>query len=109
MIEKDVYTALKTVCDRVYPLFMPNDAVYPSITYQVVYDGTEQGVAGCVSGRNTRFQVDIYSKTYSEAKTLKGEAVLKLLELNAGDISAQDLYEDTIELYRQLLDFNIKE
>jgi len=109
MIEQEVMAALTTVCDNVHAIFMPNDATFPSITYQVVFDGTEQGVAGCVSGRNTRFQVDIYSKTYGEAKTLKGAAVLKLLELNAGNISAQDLYEDTIGLYRQLIDFNIKE
>ncbi|MBL4730787.1 MAG: DUF3168 domain-containing protein [Sulfurimonas sp.] len=109
MIEKEVYTALKTVCSRVYPLFMPDDAVFPSITYQVVFEGTEQGLAGCASGTSTRYQVDIYSKTYSEAKTLKGETVLKLLELNAGNISAQDLFEDTIKLHRQLINFNIKE
>ena len=109
MIEKTVYLSLKTVCDRVYPLFMPDDAVFPLITYQVVYDGTEQSVSGNICGRNTRFQVDIYSTTYGEAKSLKSDVVSKLLELNAGDISAQDLYEDTIELHRQLIDFNIKE
>ena len=109
MIEQDVFTALKTVCDRVYPLFMPDDAVYPSITYQVVYDGQNQAFnSGNLMSRNVRFQVDVYSKSYSEAKTLKSEVVSKVSSLGGGSISAQDLYEDSIKLHRQLIDFTIK-
>jgi len=109
MIEKDLYAALKTVCPRVYPMFMPDDAVYPSITYQVVFSGTEQSVSGNVCGKNTRFQVDIYAKSYSEAKSLRDEAISKIVDLSGGDISSHDLYEDTVELHRQMIDFKIKE
>jgi len=109
MIEKQLFTALKTVCERVYPIVMPDDAVFPSITYQVIYDDTEQSIAGDVCGRNTRFQVDIYTKSYSEAKSLKDETVSKIVGLKGGFISAQDLYEDDLELHRQLIDFSIKE
>lgn len=108
MIEKDLYTSLKVVCDRVYPVLMPDDAFFPLITYQVVYDGANQATNGNLTSRTVRFQVDIYSKSYGEAKTLKSEVVAKVIELSGGDISAQDLYEDSIKLHRQLIDFKIK-
>ncbi|MFK5937724.1 MAG: hypothetical protein QM497_04915 [Sulfurimonas sp.] len=109
MIEKDLFSSLKTVCDRVYPQIMPEDVVFPAIVYSVIFDGTEQSVAGEICGRTTRFQVDIYSKSYGEVKSLKDLAIVKIVALDGGSVSAQDLYEDSIKLYRQLLDFKIKE
>lgn len=108
MIEKQLFTALKTVCERVYPMFMPDDAVYPSITYQVVYDGANQATNGNLSSRDVRFQVDIFSASYTEAKSLKDLVVNEVIELKGGDISSQDLYEDEQKLFRQLIDFKIK-
>ena len=108
MIEKQLFTALKTVCDRVYPIVMPDDAVYPAITYQVIYDGANQATNGNLSSRDVRFQVDIYSKSYGEAKSLKDLVFSEVIGLKGGDISSQDLYEDGIELFRQLIDFKIK-
>lgn len=109
MIEKDLYVALKNVTANVYPMFLPDDAVYPAITYQVVYDGANQSFnSGTVMSRDVRFQVDIFSKSYSEAKTLKDGVVSEVVGLKGGSISAQDLYEDSLELHRQLIDFKIK-
>lgn len=108
MIEKDLVVALKDVVSKVYPLMMPEDATYPCITYQVVFDGVNQATNGNFSSRDVRFQVDIYSKSYSEAKTLKDAVVAKVIGLKGGSISAQDLYEDEIKLHRELIDFKIK-
>ena len=108
MIEKDLFIALKTVCDRVYPIKMPDDVKYPAITYMVVVDIPEQSLYGNVFARDTRVQIDIWAKSYSEIKTLKDEVVGKIVELKGGDISSQDLYEDDLELYRELLDFKIR-
>lgn len=109
MIEKDLVVSLNTICERVYPLMMPQNVVLPAMTYQVIFDGTEQSVKGHICGRDARFQVDIYSKTYSEAKSLKQQAVDNIIDLKGGNISAQDLYDNDIQLYRQLIDFTIKE
>ena len=108
MIEKDLYEALKNVCPRVYPIKMPQDTKYPVITYQVVYDGTAQSIKGDACGRDTRLQVDVWSESYSEAKELKSLVVDEVISLGGGSISAQDLYEDEIKLYRQLIDFKIR-
>ena len=108
MIEKDLNTALKSVCERTYPVVFPQKVVFPAIVYQVVYDGANQATNGNLTSRDVRFQVDIYSNGYGEAKALKEEVVLKVIELGGGDVSAQDLYENELELHRQLIDFKIK-
>ena len=108
MIEKDLYLALKEVCDRVYPLKLPQNALYPAITYMVVNDGQNQTTNGKITSRDVRFQVDIWCETYEEAKSLKDSVVAKITELYASSIYAQDFYEDEVELYRELIDFTIK-
>lgn len=108
MIEKDLLIALKNVTPRVHPMMMPEDAVFPCITYQVVYDGANQATNGNFMSRDVRFQVDIYSKSYAEVKSLKELVVNEVIGLKGGSISAVDLYEDELELHRQLIDFKIK-
>ena len=108
MIEKDLFSALKLVTPNVYLIMMPDDAIYPAITYQVVSDVQNQATNGNLSSRNVRFQVDIYSKSYAEVKALKDAVVTEVIGLRGGSISAQDLYEDELQLHRQLLDFIIK-
>jgi hypothetical protein len=58
--------------------------------------------------RTVRFQVDVYSKSYGEAKSLKDLVFAKVVELKGGDISAQDLHDNETKLFRQLIDFRIK-
>lgn len=109
MIEKDLFITLKNVCDRVYPIKMPEGVIYPAITYQVIYDGANQAFnSGNYMSRDVRFQVDVFSKSYSEAKSLKEQIVNEVIELNAGSISSQDIYEDEIKLHRQLIDLKFK-
>lgn len=109
MIEQDLYSALLTVCERVSPIFMPQDVVMPAIVYQVVYDGLGQCLSGAVYAKTTRLQVDVYSDTYEEAKSLKEQVISKVIDLKASDIASQDLYDQEAQLFRQLIDFTIKE
>jgi len=89
MIEKDLFSTLKNVCDRVYPIMLPEGATYPAITYQVIYDGANQSFnSGSYMSRDVRFQIDVFS--------------------NAGSISSQDIYEDELKAYRQIIDIKIK-
>ncbi len=108
MIEKDLFSTLKNVCDRVYPIKMPEGTTYPAITYQVIYDGANQSIKGNVFQRDVRIQVDIWAKSYAEVKTLKDEVVDKVVELNGNSINAMDIYEDDIEVYRELIDFKVR-
>ena len=108
MIEKDLVVSLKTIINEVYPLLLPENVSLPAMTYQVIYDGANQATNGNYMSRDVRFQVDIYSKSYSEAKGLKDLVVNNVIVLGGGSISAKDLYDNETELFRQLIDFKIK-
>ncbi len=109
MIEKELFAALKLVSPSVYLMMMPEDAVFPTITYQVIAENANQAVnSGVVTSTSFRFQVDIYSGSYAEVKALKDAVIKAVIGLGGGSISAQDIYEDSLELHRQLIDFKIK-
>jgi len=107
MIEEDLYLSLKEIAPT-YPLKLPQGTDYPAITYIVVADIQDQALYGNIYEKITRFQVDIWTKSYSEGKSLKELVINKIIELRGGDISSQDLYEDDTLLYRQLIDFTIR-
>lgn len=108
MIEEDLGTALEAICDETYAVVFPQKVSFPAIVYQVVHDGANQATNGNIMSRDIRFQVDIYSKSYTEAKTLKGQVQASVIVLKGGSISSQDLYDNEQQLYRQLIDFKIK-
>jgi len=109
MIKKDLVASLKTICARVYLHNMPQNVVYPAVTYRVINEKVKQSVKGDRCGKEIRFQVDIFSKSYSEAESLKEQAVNNILDLNGGDIFAEDFDEKNVDFYRQVIDFKIKE
>lgn len=115
-IESDLVTHLKNdsavsalVGTRIYPMKAPQSVTNPYITYQVINDNSNQCLGGSVYQNDTRFQIDCWSTTYSEAKAIK-EAVLSALIgfKSSNSISNMDDYEDETQLYRQLIDFKLK-
>jgi hypothetical protein len=112
MIEFDLTAALKAipaVGGRVKPVTAPQDYPAPYITYQVILGNEDQCTNGTVFGRTSRIQVDVWAKTYEEAKSIKTDAVAAIVALGGGEISAQDLYESDTGLHRQLIEFKYKE
>ena len=109
MIEQELVTALSSLGYKPYPLELPEDVTYPAISYQVIFDGTDQATNGSVCGQTVRIQVDIWAKKYSEAKSLKALVVESIVnDLKGGFISAQDLKDPVTKLHRQLIDFTTK-
>ena len=108
MIEKDLKIALRTVCERTYPVVFPQKVMFPAIVYQVVNASVNQATNGNKTSRDVRFQVDIYAKKYSEAKAISEQVVNEVIVLKGGSISVQDLYDSEEKLHRQLIDFKIK-
>jgi hypothetical protein len=76
MIEKYLYSHLSdnvlSVAGRIFPLVMPQDCIKPALVSTVVYD-VEIETLGCSVGNNVRFQIDLYSESYSQAKRIKQE------------------------------------
>lgn len=109
MTETKVYQALSALGIDVYPISAPRDASYPFATYFVVSERKKQDIGAGIYAQVQRYQLDIWAKSYAQAKEIKEQAIEKLVELDATQISAQDLFEKEIEVYRELIQFYIKE
>jgi len=115
-IESDLYAHLKNdsgvsalIGTRIYPLMAPQNVIDPYITYQVVNDNSKQCIGGSVYQNDTRFQVDCWSKKYSEVKAIKEAVESALIGFKSSyAISNMDDYEPDTKLYRQLIDFKLK-
>jgi len=109
LIETDVYSQLTKLDVPVYPVKINQNSTFPCVVYTVVaeIDNTAENKSE-IAYKSYRFQVDVFSKSYKEAKGLKDKAIELLLELGATDISVVDMYEDEEMLFRELIDFTIK-
>lgn len=116
MIEIDLYNQLKNdtsvsdlVGTRIYPKVAPQNVTTPYIVYHVVNDIDNQCLSGDIYQNDTRFQVDIWGKKYSEVKQLKTAVKSSISKFKSSyDLSSMDDYEKDTELYRELLDFKLK-
>ena len=108
-IEADVYKKLTYLSVPVYPVKIKQESDFPCIVYTVVSEVDKVAEnAGEVAYKNYRFQVDVFSKSYKEAKELKDKVIEAVTELGATDISVVDMWEEEVFLYRELIDFTIK-
>ena len=109
MSEIAVYNAIKSLGVAVYPHIAPQDATLPCITYFVVIERKKQVNDASIYGEVKRFQVDVWSESYKEAKELKEQVVGKMVDLDATGISVRDLFEEDSKVYRQIIEFYIME
>jgi len=126
MIEDDLCTYLKDdvtissyVGTRIYPVRMPQNVVYPAITYQIIGSTRFLTLSGPVSLVEGRYQIDIWSNGYGETKNIakgirdalqgfKGLMGTTKVQGILQDInSEQDFYEDDTDLNRLTNDFII--
>lgn len=117
MTEAEVYSLLKNdagvnalVSGRVYPLVAPQNVAKPYVTYQVVSGLKFQCMGGQIYQGDFRFQIDVWSTTYSNVKAIS-EAVKNCLIgfKDSNNINIIDGYENETQLFRQIIDFNLKD
>lgn len=117
MTESEVYLLLKNtatikalVNERVYPLVAPQNVVKPYITYRVVTGLKLQCMGGQIYQGDYRMQIDCFSLTYANVKAIS-EAVKNALVgfMDSMNISIIDDYEDESQLFKQIIDFKIKD
>ncbi len=124
MIEQAVYDILRNDAlveaiagDRIYPLLMPQNATYPAITYQRISTDRARSLSGRDYEKRVRLQVDVWSKTFGEAKSLS-TAVAAALDDYAGVLAGlqigacslvdeRDEFESKADYFRSSLDFLI--
>lgn len=117
MTEAEVYSLLKNntgvnalVSGRIYPMVAPQNVVRPYITYRVITGLKIQCMGGEIYQGDYRFQIDVWSETYSNSKAIS-EAVKSALVgfMSSNNINIEDDYEDETGLFRQVIDFKIKD
>ena len=110
-VQESFYTAAQsTFSGRLYPMVAPQTVTLPYAVYQVISQVPSNVLADTPGLFNSRLQVDIFTRLYAEAQTLKGQirsAMSSGFGRNASEISSQDLYEEEVKLYRVSMDWSI--
>ena len=105
MIEEFVCSSLRTVIAQVHPLVLPQESAYPAITYQNITDVPHNHLKGSSSTVNARVQVDIWAKSYKEAKDLYQS--VKSAMSGSLVLGTNEFYEKETRLYRVSIDFSV--
>lgn len=117
MVEADLYTHLKNsvavsalVGTRIYPKVAPQNVARPYIVYHVISDVSNQCLGGGVYQNQVRVQIDCWSEKYSEVKSMKQAVKDSLIGFkSSSEIYSMDDYEPETKLFRELIDFKIKD
>lgn len=97
------------VSTRIYPVLAPQGAALPMVIFTRISSGREYTLSGATGLENPRVQIDCYSETYSEAKSVS-EAVVAAIRgattfRTAWDDPRESYEED--EIFRVSIDFSI--
>lgn len=117
-LEQKIYSALTgstLVTDHVasssaiYPMIAPQNAALPYILYARISGGQINGLGGYLTTEHPSIQIDIYSTSYSDSKTI-AKNVHTVMDatttFSAILVSDNDIYEDSVELYRVSCDYS---
>lgn len=80
-LAKAIWARLTDQCataEGVYPLRLPDDADYPALVYQQLTGPRGYTLTGEAGPHRTTWQITAWGETYSDAKTLAGEAIAAL-------------------------------
>lgn len=116
MTEVQVYNLLKNdsgvkalINERVYPLVAPQNVIKPYITYRVINGLKIQCLGGQIFQGDYRMQLDCFGTSYASVKSIS-QAVKNCLIgfMTSNNINIIDDYDDETRLFRQIIDFKIK-
>jgi len=111
MVNEDIYTALENVdVDGLYDTKRPDgmDLTRTVIVFSQVSDIPGVPIDGTIIGRTERWQVSIYSKDLSAARTAKADVIAALHAYEGGNIIRADFDSGPGEDYDpESLEFHI--
>jgi len=110
-------STVKDITTRCYPVTIPQSPQYPLILYTKITGMRDHHLRGPSGHAHPRLQIESWSKSYSEAKTLAA-AIRKALDGYSGTASGtvirsclieseRDIFESEIEVYRVTSDWFI--
>lgn len=95
--------------NRIYPVKSPQSPTYPHIVYARISGGQKNGLSGYQNVENPSIQIDTFSTSYTQAKTLS-DNIHTVLDATTTFrsilISDSDLFEDEINIQRVSQDFS---
>ena len=93
----------------VWPIVPAQGVDYPHVTYQGVYSATNNVLTGAPPINQTRLQIDVWSRTYAEAKSIANQITTAMQgwSVQNWQIGTQDLFESAVHIYRVKMDFSI--
>lgn len=113
MNEDNIYALLSTLAEgRVYPYVAPlgsdgkPSVTPPWIIFSIVDDVSADVMCGQAESR-VSVQVDVYSTTIKESRSLRDLALSSLKPLNPTEVVKIHGYEPDRRLYRATLDFKV--
>ncbi len=118
MLEQDIYTVLSASTNvtvignastRIYPITLPQNTVYPAVTYQRISGSPDYALSGHTGKEFVQIQIDAWTTSYSATKTL-ASMLRKAMEAStlydAMMDGEQDIYEAEGQLYRISQDYS---
>lgn len=94
---------------RIYPIFLPQNTLYPAQTYQRVGTMPINNITGYSYLENARIQIDSWATSYSGVKAL-ARVTLKAMDASTSFKAVlemeMDTYEPEVELFRVMQDYS---
>ena len=117
MTEKKVYellkndTGVKALIDgRVYHLVAPQNVQKPYMIYRVITGLKIQCLGGQIFQGDYRMQLDCFGTSYASVKAISQAVESALVGfLSSNNINIMDDFEDETGLFKQIIDFKIKD
>lgn len=120
-VEAEIYTRLTgfaglsaLVSTRIYPNTIEQNATLPAIVYRRVSAERISAMGDDTGTVRTRYQFDVYDDQYTDGLRPVVEQLRKALQRHTGTLiehifvlNETEYYDDTTELYRCSIDFEI--
>lgn len=109
MTEQELYTLLSTdagiaaITSRVVNGDLPEGSTLPAVTFEYTGDEAINTLAGDTGSRFSRFEVNAWAKSYSQARALMNAIELALIS-NYRESTDAD-HEEEIELYHFVAEY----
>lgn len=102
------------VSSRIYPILLPENTQFPCISYQIIFMERFNSMTGHLGTTTAQVQIDSWSKTATEARTLAKKVhnalnafsgTINTLEVSCLSLSEQDFFESDVEVYRRMQEY----
>ncbi len=113
-LRDQIIAGVPPVGERVYPIQLPQNAVFPAVRYNRISALRDYTLTGPDCLPAARYQIDIFAETFTEARSVWDLVRIALDGFEASEIQYITLdnetedYEDETQLFRVIGDFVVQ-